>query len=104
MKFCTLKYLEVLFESLFSLTELSEYGSISKLQGYVGTNTELLCAEFCNLVQCYIFVSHLSCYSFIKGVMNTRHTNTAAKRYSRLYRPIHLFYLEFITLAKESRL
>jgi hypothetical protein len=104
MKFWTLKYLQVLFESLFSLTELSEYGSILKLRRYVGTNTELLCVEFCNFVQCYIFVSHLSCYCFIKGVVNTRHTNTAPKRYSRLYRPINLLYLEFITLAKESRL
>jgi hypothetical protein len=47
-----------------------EYGGISKLWGYVGTNTKLLCAEFCNYVQCHIFVSYLSCYCFIKGVLN----------------------------------
>jgi hypothetical protein len=43
----------ILFDGAF------EYGSISKLWGYVGTNTELLCAEFCNFVQYQIFVSYL---------------------------------------------
>jgi hypothetical protein len=45
----------------------------------------------CNFVQCHIFVSYLSRYCFIKGVMNIRDTNTAAEKYSRLYSPIHLF-------------
>jgi hypothetical protein len=30
-----------------------EYGGISKLSGYVGTNAELLCVEFCNFGQSY---------------------------------------------------
>jgi hypothetical protein len=52
-----------------------------KLWGYVGTNTELLCVEFCNFVQCHIFVSSLSCYCFMKGVLNIRGTNMVADKY-----------------------
>jgi hypothetical protein len=37
-----------------------EYSGISIFWGYVGTDVELRCLEFCNFVQCRIFVSHLS--------------------------------------------
>jgi hypothetical protein len=36
--------------------------------------------------------------------MNIADTNTAAEKCSRLYKPIHYLYLEFITWAEESRL
>jgi hypothetical protein len=68
-----------------------EYGCTSKLWGYVGKNTELLCVEFCYFVQCHMFVSCLSCYWFIKGVLNIIHTNMVAVKCSRLYRPTNLF-------------
>jgi hypothetical protein len=45
----------------------------------VCTNTEPLCVEFCNFVQCHIFVSYLYCYCFIKGVLNIRDTNMTAE-------------------------
>jgi hypothetical protein len=35
--------------------EAFEYGGISKFWGYVGTNAELLCVEFCNFGQFHIF-------------------------------------------------
>jgi hypothetical protein len=38
-----------------------EYGGVSTFWGYVGTNTELLCVEFCNFVQCNMFVI-VCCY------------------------------------------
>jgi hypothetical protein len=44
-----------------------------------------------HFVQCHIFVSCLSCYCFIRCVLNIRDTNTAAEKYSRLYRAINLF-------------
>jgi hypothetical protein len=59
-----------------------EYGNISKIWGYVGTD-EVICVEFCNFVQCHIFVNYLSCYCFIKGVLNIRDINTATEKYSR---------------------
>jgi hypothetical protein len=55
---------------------------------------KLHCVECCNFVKCHIFVSYLSCYCFIKGVLNITDTITAAEKYSRLHRP----------WAKESRL
>jgi hypothetical protein len=73
-----------------------------KLWGYVGTNTGLLYVEFCNFVQCHIFVSSLSC-CFMKGVLNIRGTNMVADKYQKLYRPINLC-LEFIPCTEESRL
>jgi hypothetical protein len=54
------------------------------------TNTELICVEFSNSVQRPIFISYLSCYYFIKVVFNIRDSNTAAEKYSTLYRPINL--------------
>jgi hypothetical protein len=75
----------IFFEGAF------EYGGISKLWGYVGTTAELICVQFCNFVQCHIFVSYLSCYRFINGVLNIRDTNTVSKKYSRLYTPINSF-------------
>jgi hypothetical protein len=41
-----------------------EYGRGSKVLGYVGTNAELLCVEFCSSVQCHIFGSYLSFLKF----------------------------------------
>jgi hypothetical protein len=39
-----------------------EYGGGSEFWGYVGRDTELLCAKYCNFLQCRIFVSYLSWY------------------------------------------
>jgi hypothetical protein len=57
-----------------------EYGCISKLWGYAGTNAELLCVEFCDLVQCNICVSYLSFYCFIKVVLNIKDNNTTGDK------------------------
>jgi hypothetical protein len=76
-----------------------ECGGISKLWGYVGTNTELLCVEFCNFVECHVFLSYLSCYYFMKGVLNIRDSNTAAEKYLRLYRPINLFIFRIYNMG-----
>jgi hypothetical protein len=88
-------YLQVLFESLFSVTKLFQHG-VSKFCGYVGTNA---CVEFCNFVQCHICVSYVSDYYFIKGVLNIRYTNTAVKKYSRLCRPINLFIFRIYNMG-----
>jgi hypothetical protein len=53
-----------------------ECGGISKSCSYVWTNAELLRIEFCNFVQCHIFVSYLS-LCFIKGVLSVRDINIA---------------------------
>jgi hypothetical protein len=37
-----------------------EYGGISKLSGYVLTKAKLLCAEFCNFLQCHIYKLFIS--------------------------------------------
>jgi hypothetical protein len=39
----------------------SKYGYGAKLLGYVEKNTEPLCLNFCNFVQCHILVNYLSC-------------------------------------------
>jgi hypothetical protein len=39
------------------------YGDSAKFCGYVETNTEHLCVELCNFVQCYIFVNCLTYYN-----------------------------------------
>jgi hypothetical protein len=41
----------ILFDAVF------KYGDGAKLWGYVGINAEPLCVEFCNFVQCHIFVN-----------------------------------------------
>jgi hypothetical protein len=42
--------------------EAIKYGNGMKFGGYVGTNAEPLCVEFCNFVQCHIFVNYLTSY------------------------------------------
>jgi len=44
----------ILFDEAF------KYGDGAKFWGYVGTNTEPLCVQFCNFVQCHIFVNYLT--------------------------------------------
>jgi hypothetical protein len=51
-------YLQVLFELLFCLTQFFKYGDGANFWGYVGINAEPLCVEFCNFVQCHIFVNY----------------------------------------------
>jgi hypothetical protein len=48
----------ILFDRAF------EYGSSSKFWGYVGTNTEHLCVEFCSFVQCHTLVNYVSYYYY----------------------------------------
>jgi hypothetical protein len=43
----------ILFEAVF------KYGDGEKFWGYVGINTEPLSVEFCNFVQCHIFINYL---------------------------------------------
>jgi hypothetical protein len=45
----------ILFGGIF------KYVDGAKFRGYVVTNAERLCVEFCNFVQCYIFVNCLTC-------------------------------------------
>jgi hypothetical protein len=99
-------YLQVLFESLLSLTELSNFWV------YFGINAAQLWVEFCNCVHCYIFENYsfvivivkfdttvfdwydngiilkpqVHCMAFlIKGIFNIRYINTATEKYSGLY-------------------
>jgi hypothetical protein len=44
----------ILFDAVF------KYDVGAKFWGYVGINTEPLCAEFCNFVQCRIFLNYLT--------------------------------------------
>jgi hypothetical protein len=44
----------VLFDAIF------KYDDGAKFWGYVGINTEPLCAEVCNFVQSHIFVNYLT--------------------------------------------
>jgi hypothetical protein len=37
-----------------------KYGDGAKFWRYVGINAEPVCAEFCNFVQCHIFVNYLT--------------------------------------------
>jgi hypothetical protein len=41
--------------------EALKHGDDAKCWGYVGTNTEPLCLEFRNFVQCHVFVNYLTC-------------------------------------------
>jgi hypothetical protein len=45
----------ILFDTVFI-----KYGDGAKFWGYVGTNAEPLRIEFCNFVQCHIFVNYLT--------------------------------------------
>jgi hypothetical protein len=44
----------ILFDAVF------KNGDGAKFWGYVVINAEQLCVEFCNFVQCYIFVNSLT--------------------------------------------
>jgi hypothetical protein len=46
-----------MFESL--LDEASKHGEDEKMLGYVGTNAEPVCVDFCNFVRYQIFVNYL---------------------------------------------
>jgi hypothetical protein len=45
----------ILFDEAF------KFGIGAKSGGYVVTNAEPLCVEFCNFVHCYIFVNFWTC-------------------------------------------
>jgi hypothetical protein len=45
----------ILFDAIFI-----KYDDGAKFLGYVGINAEHLCVEFCNFVQCHIFVNYLT--------------------------------------------
>jgi hypothetical protein len=44
----------IMFDTVF------KYDDGEKFWGYVGINAEPLCIEFCNFVQCHIFVNYLT--------------------------------------------
>jgi hypothetical protein len=44
----------ILFDEAF------KYINVMKFWGYVGTNTESLCVQFCNSVKCHILVEYLT--------------------------------------------
>jgi hypothetical protein len=50
------------------------YGDSAKFCGYVEINTEQLCVELCNFVQCYIFVNYLTYYNAreVSGLFTSR--------------------------------
>jgi hypothetical protein len=49
------------FISIISLFDaVFKYGDGEKFWGYVVINAEQLCLEFCNFVQCHIFVNYLT--------------------------------------------
>jgi hypothetical protein len=45
----------ILFEKAFNMAMVRNF------QVNVGTNAEPLCVEFCNFVQCHIFVNYITC-------------------------------------------
>jgi hypothetical protein len=45
---------------IISFDAVFKYGDGVKFWGYVVTNAEQLCVEFCNFVQCHIFVNYLT--------------------------------------------
>jgi hypothetical protein len=47
--------------------EASKYGDGAKFWGYVGTEAESVCVEFCNFAPCNTFVNYfifIKCYIF----------------------------------------
>jgi hypothetical protein len=65
---------QVIFESLFSLTDL-KYVNGMTFWDYVGINAEPVCVEFRNFVQCLTLVSYstsfllIVCNSFAIGMI-----------------------------------
>jgi hypothetical protein len=62
MSFDTVKYNEYIYTfywSYFLFGKSFKYGEVVNFWGNVDTNSETLCVEFCNLVQCHIIVKHL---------------------------------------------
>jgi hypothetical protein len=49
-----------------------ECGGGSKFWGYVGTNAEALCVEFCNFVHCHTFVNCLSILHLFVGFFRSK--------------------------------
>jgi hypothetical protein len=90
-------YLKVLFESLFSLTEVLNMAVFQNYEIILGQTVNYF-ADFRNCMQCHIFAGYLY-YCFIKGIFNIRDTNTAAKKYSRLYRSINLFIFRIYDMS-----
>jgi hypothetical protein len=50
----------ILFDDAF------KYDAAAKFWGYVGTNAEQPYVEFCNFIQCHVFVNYLTCH-IMKG-------------------------------------
>jgi hypothetical protein len=50
--------LPTIFIWMFFFAWAFQFGDGEKSWGYVGTNTEPLCGEFCNFVQCHTFVDY----------------------------------------------
>jgi hypothetical protein len=50
-------YTQVLFESLLCLIKIFNFDDDKKIWGYVGTNYKTFRVEFCNSVQCHIFLT-----------------------------------------------
>jgi hypothetical protein len=62
MKFCTVNT-DISKSCIWNIFDgVFEYGNDSKFWGYVETNAEQLCTEFCNFVQCHTFINFLPCY------------------------------------------
>jgi hypothetical protein len=56
-----MEYLQVLFESLFCLTNFLYIAMVQNFEVMLG-QTLNHCVELCNLMQCHIFVNYLTCY------------------------------------------
>jgi hypothetical protein len=61
----------ILFDAVF------KYDDGAKFWGYVRINAEPLCVEFCNFVQCHIFVNYLT---FATNELNIKYNKTATSR------------------------
>jgi hypothetical protein len=61
----------ILFDAVF------KYGDGAKFWGYVVINAEQLCVEFCNFVQCHIFVNYLT---FAVNELNKKYNKIATSR------------------------
>jgi hypothetical protein len=56
----------ILFDTVF------KYGDGVKFWGYVVINAEPLCVEFCNFVQCHIFVNYLTFAVYELNIKNNK--------------------------------
>jgi hypothetical protein len=62
---------------IISFDAVFKYGDGAKFWGFVVINAEQICIEFCNFVQCHIFVNYLT---FAVNELNIKYIKIATFR------------------------